>query len=128
MLASAMKIGVFTVILGSTNLEQALDYIVRLGGQAVELGAGAYAGTNHCDVDALLASDRLAKEFLHLITCRGLHISALNCAGNPIPPDKKRAAADDTAFRKTLRLAGKLGVEVVINFSGCPGGAPGDKR
>ena len=79
-------------------------------------------------MDALLASDRKAKALLQAITCRGLEISALNCAGNPIHPNKKRAAADDAAFRKALRLAAKLGVQVVINFSGCPGGAPGDKQ
>jgi len=123
-----MKVGVFTVILGSMNLEQALEYLARLGAQAVELGAGAYAGTNHCDVDGLLASDRKTKELLHAVSSRGLQISALNCAGNPIHPDKRRAAADDAAFRKALCLAGKLGVEVVVNFSGCPGGARGDKQ
>jgi len=123
-----MTPGLFTVILASMNIEQALDYAVRLGAKTVELGAGAYAGTAHCDVEALLASDRKAKEFLHAITSRGLKISALNCAGNPIHPNRKRAAADDAAFRRALRLAGKLGVEVVINFSGCPAGAPGDKQ
>jgi sugar phosphate isomerase/epimerase len=123
-----MKVGVFTVILGSANLEQALDYLAALGVQAVEIGVGAYAGTAHCDVDGLLASPRKAREFLQAIASRGLQISALNCPGNPIHPDKKIAADHDRAFRKALRLAAKLGVEVVINFSGCPGGAPGDKR
>ena len=123
-----MKAGVFTVILGSLNLEQALDYVARLGAQSVELGAGAYAGTTHCDVDALLASDRKAKELLKAVSCRGLQVSALNCAGNPIHPNRKLASADDMAFRKAVRLAKKIGVEVVINFSGCPGGAAGDKQ
>ena len=123
-----MKAGIFTVILGSMNLEQALDYVASLGAQSVELGAGAYAGTAHCDVDALLASNQKRKDLLQAVASRGLHISALNCAGNPIHPNKKRAMADDAAFRKGLRLANKLGVEVVINFSGCPGGAPGDQQ
>ncbi len=123
-----MKVGVFTVILGSMNLEQTLDYVAHLGAKAVELGAGAYAGATHCDVDALLASKRKIKVLLQMVHSRGLQISALNCAGNPIHPNRKLAAADDSAFRKALRLAGNLGVEVVINFSGCPGGAPGDKQ
>ncbi len=123
-----MKVGVFTVILGSLKLEPALDYLASLGIETVELGAGAYAGTSHCDVDALLASDRKAKELLRAISSRNLHISALNCPGNPLHPNRKRAAADDLAFKKAVRLAHKLGVEVVINFSGCPGGAPGDKQ
>ena len=123
-----MQAGLFTVVLGTLKLEQALDYAARLGAHAVELGAGAYAGTAHCDVDALLASAAKRKELLDAVGSRGLHISALNCAGNPIHPDKRKAGAHDRDFRKALRLAGELGVEVVINFSGCPGGWPGDRQ
>ena len=123
-----MKAGVFTVILGSMELEKALDYLAGLGVKAVELGAGAYAGTAHCQVDALLASQRRRQELLRLVESRGLFISALNCAGNPIHPQKAKAAAHDRDFRKAMRLARQLGVEVVINFSGCPGGAPGDQQ
>ena len=123
-----MKAGVFTVILGSMELEKALDYLAGLGVKAVELGAGAYAGTAHCQVDELLASQRRRQELLRLVESRGLFISALNCAGNPIHPHKAKAAAHDRDFRKAMRLARQLGVEVVINFSGCPGGAPGDQQ
>ena len=122
-----MKVGVFSVILGSLKLERALDYLAGLGVQAVELGAGGYAGTRHCPVDALLASNRKAKEFLNAIHSRGLRISALTCAGNNVHPVKKRAADFDRDFQKAVRLANKLEVEVVITFAGCPGGAPGDK-
>ena len=122
-----MKIGLFTVILHSMKFERALDYVAGLGVQSVEIGAGALAGTRFCPVDELLASDRQAKSFLHAIHSRGLQISALNCPGNPLHPDRRRAAADDRDFRKAIRLANKLGVGVVINFSGCPGGAPGDR-
>ncbi len=123
----AMKVGVFSVILGSMKLEPALDYLASLGVQAVELGAGAFAGTAHCPVDALLASERRASGFLKAVASRGLTISALNCPGNPIHPDKRRAGRDDSDFRKALQLAPRLGVDTVINFSGCPGGGPQDK-
>lgn len=122
-----MKIGVFTVILGSMRLEQALDYLAGLGAQTVEIGAGAYAGEAHCPVDQLLASDRKTKAFLDAITSRGLAISALSCHGNPLHPDRKTAAAHDKAFRKGVRLARRLGVEVVNTFSGCPGDHAGAK-
>lgn len=123
-----MKVGVFTVILASKQLEEALDYLAGLGVQAVEIGAGGYAGTAHCPVDALLASDRKSKEFLTAIKSRGLEISSLSCHGNPIHPDKKRAQQFDVDFQKAVRLAAKLGVDVVTTFSGCPGGGPGDKQ
>jgi sugar phosphate isomerase/epimerase len=122
-----MNVGLFTVILGSLPLERALDYAAGLGVKAVELGAGAFPGTTHCPVDELLASRRKAAELLRAVAARGLRISALNCAGNPIHPDRRLARAHDAAYRKGIRLAERLGVEVVINFSGCPGGAPGDK-
>ncbi|HUR45463.1 MAG TPA: sugar phosphate isomerase/epimerase [Candidatus Saccharimonadales bacterium] len=122
-----MKVGVFSVILGSLKLEKALDYFAALGVQSVELGAGAFAGQSHCPVDALLKSPQKVKDFLNTIHSRGLSISALNCPGNTLHPDKRRAKSDDADFRKALQLAETLGVDTVINFSGCPGGAPGDK-
>jgi sugar phosphate isomerase/epimerase len=122
-----MKVGVFSVILGSLPLEQALDYLASLDVQAVEIGAGAFAGKSHCPVDALLGSERRRREFLSQFSSRGITISALNCPGNPIHPDKRRAARDDADFRKALQLAPMLGVDTVINFSGCPGGGPRDQ-
>src|SRR5690349_1874537 len=44
---SIMKVGVFTVILGSKKLEATLDYLSALGVQAIELGAGGYARSPH---------------------------------------------------------------------------------
>ena len=122
-----MKVGVFTVILGSLKLDQTLDYLAGLGVEAVELGAGGYARSAHCPIEALLGSDRKCRELRSAIRSRGLRISALNAAGNPLHPQRKRAATFDADFTKVLRLAHRLEVEVVINFSGCPGGAPGDK-
>jgi sugar phosphate isomerase/epimerase len=122
-----MKLGVFSVILRSLKLEQALDYLAGLGVQAIELGAGGYAGTDHCPVDELLASDRKTKELLQRVQSRGLQISALTCAGNNVHPDPTRAASFDRDFRKAVQLANRLGVRVVITFGGCPGGAPGDR-
>ena len=62
-----MKLGVFTVVLRSRKLPETLDYLAGLGVQAVELGAGGYAGTEHCPVDELLASPRQAKELVAAI-------------------------------------------------------------
>jgi sugar phosphate isomerase/epimerase len=123
-----MKIGVFTVILSTLKFEAALDYLAGLGVETVEIGTGAYPGTAHCDTDALLASDRKAKEWHSAITSRGLSISCLSVHGNPIHPNKKIAAAHDADFRKCVRLAEKLEVDVVTTFSGCPGGSPKDQQ
>src|SRR5881397_1952514 len=105
-----MQVGVFTVILGKLPLERTLDYLAGLGVEAVELGAGGYARSNHCPLEALLASDRQCRELRNAIGSRGLRISALNAAGNPIHPQRKRAATFDTDFRRVIRLAHKLEV------------------
>lgn len=123
-----MKVGVFLVILNSMKFEAALDYLAGLGVRAVEIGAGALPGTAHCNPSVLLGSEQKRKDFLHAIASRGLEISSLSVHGNPIHPNSGIAHANDSDFRKAIELAEKLGVEVVTTFSGCPGGAPGDKQ
>lgn len=123
-----MKLGVFTVILRSMPLEQALDYLAGLGVQTVEIGVGAYCGIDHCNPDELLGSDLKAREFLKAIESRGLSISSLSVHGNPIHPNQDIAARHHSDFERAVRLARRLGIEVVTTFSGCPGGAPGDKQ
>ena len=122
-----MKIGVFTVAFGDMPFEKALDYVAKVGAEAVEIGTGNWPGTAHCDVDKLLASDEARKKFLKAVESRGLVISALSCHGNPLHPDKNIAKSNHDVHRKTVELAQKLGIERVINFSGCPGDSPNAK-
>jgi len=122
-----MKLGVFAVLFGGQPLDKALDYICSSGLQAVELGVGGYPGDAHVPVDELLASSAKAAEFKKKITGRGLEISALSCHGNPLHPDPAIAKPHVEIHQKAVRLAEMLGVKTVINFSGCPGGGPGDK-
>jgi sugar phosphate isomerase/epimerase len=51
----------------------------------------------------------------------GFTISALSCHGNPLHPNPAVAKAYQETSKRTVRLAEKLGVSVVIDFSGCPG-------
>jgi sugar phosphate isomerase/epimerase len=60
-------------------------------------------------------------EFKQKLNDQGFTISALSCHGNPLHPDRARAKHDQEVSRKTIRLAEKLGVPVVVDFSGCPG-------
>ncbi|MHB0998140.1 MAG: sugar phosphate isomerase/epimerase family protein [Armatimonadota bacterium] len=122
-----MKIGVFTAAFGDMPFEKALDYVAGVGVQAVEIGTGNYPGSPHIDVDKLLGSDAECANYLKAIESRGLVISALSCHGNPLHPNKEIAKAHHDIHRKTVQLAQKLGVERVINFSGCPGDSPNAK-
>ena len=119
-----MKLGVFTVLFGKKPFEEMLDYVVDLGIEAVEIGTGAYPGNAYCRPEELLRSDDKLRGFKDAISRRGLAISALSCHGNPLHPQRERAAADHRVFMQTLDLAKRLGVETVITFSGCPGGDP----
>jgi sugar phosphate isomerase/epimerase len=116
-----MKIGVFTALFAQKKYEETLDYLCQCGVEAVEIGTGNYPGNPHCDTDALLASASKRKGFLRALESRGMILSALSCHGNPLHPDRKYAASNHRVHRKTVQLAEKLGIEVVINFSGCPG-------
>src|ERR1017187_8830371 len=67
------------------------------------------------------------KDFKSLLSGNGISISALSWHGNPLHPDKNRARNDQEVSRKTIRLADKLGVPFVVDFSGCPGDSPTSK-
>ena len=122
-----MKIGVFDAMFADMALEPTLDFIKAAGCDAVELGAGAYPGAPHCPLNELVADKSKAKAWKKTINGRGLEISALSCHGNPIHPNAKIAKEHDGIFRNTIELASMLGIETVVNFSGCPGDGPGGK-
>ena len=116
-----MKIGLFTDGLMHLPFHEALSMSAALGVQAVEIGTGNFSPAPHCNLDLLLTSAPARKEFLGAIASLGLELAALNCSGNPIHPnpDLARKAAEVT--RKTLELAGLLGVETIVCMTGCPG-------
>jgi sugar phosphate isomerase/epimerase len=123
-----MRIGVFTVLLQNLPLEQALDYVQAAGLDTVELGAGNFAGTAHCDPAALLADAVALQTFQRTFERRGMTISALTVAGNPLHPDRAYARACHEAQRKAILLAERLGLRCVILFAGCPGSSDDDKH
>jgi sugar phosphate isomerase/epimerase len=51
----------------------------------------------------------------------GMSISALSVHGNCVHPNKKIAASFQKDFEAACILAGQLGVDTVVTFSGCPG-------
>ncbi len=117
-----MRLGVFTPVFGALTFQEMLDAVVALRHvHMLELGTGCWPGHAHLDLDGLLADAARAREYRQRVADAGLAISALSCHGNPLHPDAARAGADDATFRKTVRLAERLEVPVVVTFSGCPG-------
>lgn len=115
-----MRVGVFTALLANLTLDQVLAKLKSLNVNTVELGTGNYPGGPHCSLSMLDDANAL-KEFKQKIEDNGFTISALSCHGDPLHPDPAISKPHQEVSRKTILLAEKLGVPVVIDFSGCPG-------
>src|ERR1700680_1800464 len=125
-IAIVMRVGVFTPLLSQLPLAAVLKKLKALNIDTVELGTGNYPGDAHCKLSMVEDSSALA-EFRRILADHGASISALSCHGNALHPDKARAQHDREISRKTILLAEKLGIPVVIDFSGCPGDSPNSR-
>ncbi len=115
-----MRVGVFTPLLSKLPLDAVLKKLAELDIHTVELATGNYVGDAHCKLSMLENSAPL-NDFKKLLNDHGVGISALSCHGNALHPDKSLAQAHRETSRKTILLAEKLGVPVMVDFSGCPG-------
>jgi sugar phosphate isomerase/epimerase len=102
-----------------------IDTVKELKIEAVEIGSGNDPGQAHCDREALLADGAKLRSYLNLFEKNGLVISAFSCHGNPVHPDRARAAREDHVYRQSIELASKAGVDHIVCFSGCPGDGTG---
>jgi sugar phosphate isomerase/epimerase len=122
-----MKLGVFTPLLSQLSLGDVLVKLKSMGVETIELATGNYPGDAHCKLAML--DDATALEALrHQLADHGIGISALSCHGNPLHPNAAIAQAAQEINRKTILLAEKLGVNTVVDFSGCPGDSAAAKQ
>ena len=119
-----MRIGLVTDSLSHLPLDALLATAAEMGISMLEFGCGNWSSAPHLDIDDLLANAAGRATFQGKLRDHGLTLSALNCSGNPLHPGENGARHRDVT-RKTIRLAGLLGVNRVVMMSGCPGG-PGD--
>ena len=115
-----MRVGVFTALLSQMSLDDVLKKLKSTGVNTVELGTGNYPGDPHCKL-SMLDNPAELDTFKKKLADNGFSISALSCHGNALHPDAEFAKTSQDVNEKTVRLAEKLGVPVVIDFSGCPG-------
>jgi sugar phosphate isomerase/epimerase len=115
-----MRVGVFTPLLSQLPLKDVLAKLKALNISTVELATGNYPGDAHCKLTMLEDNHQLA-EFQRLLADQGFSISALSCHGNALHPNPDRAKEAREISRKTILLAERLAVPVVVDFSGCPG-------
>ena len=121
-----MRVGIFTPLLSQLPLPEVLKKLKANGIDTVELATGNYPGDAHCKLSMLKDREALAT-FKKTLADEGFSISALSCHGNPLHPDRDIAKAHQETARKTIMLAEKLGVPVMVDFSGCPGGSKNAK-
>ena len=115
-----MRIGVFTPLLSHLSIDDVMKKLASLGVSTFELGTGNFPGDPHCKL-SLLENKTALKEFKQKLNDNGFSISALSSHGNPLHPNAEVAKKYQEVSRKTVLLAEKLEVPVVIDFSGCPG-------
>ncbi|MFM1829793.1 MAG: hypothetical protein RLZZ558_133 [Planctomycetota bacterium] len=123
-----MKLGVMSALFHGRTLEQACQFAAELGLQAIELPAGAYPGRTFFDPRKVLASAAQQDRIRRTLADHGLQLSALAVHGNPVHPDRRIAADHHAAWETAVKLAPRLGTDIVITFSGCPGGSPADRQ
>jgi len=116
-----MKLGVVTAMFGKRPLSEVLDLLKALGLESIEFGTGNYPGSGLLDVPELLKSQAKRNDLLKQLKDAGIGISALSCHGNALHPDRNFAKRSVAVLNNTIRLAEKLGVKTVVDFSGCPG-------
>ena len=116
-----MKIGVFGVLYGGLSLPAMLEKIKSFGLATVEIGCGGYPGKSHCDPAVLLSDPKKLEQFKQAFTDAGVEISALSVHGNALHPNPDIARGFHEDWQNACRLAGKLGIQIINTFSGCPG-------
>ena len=124
----SLEIGLVTEALIHQPLVDVMDWLVRDVPEitGLEIGTGAYAPTNHCNMPRLLSDASARLTFRQEIATRGLHIAALNVWGNPLHPDPAIGDAHDRALRDTILLAAELGVDRIVGMAGCPAASEGE--
>ena len=120
-----MKLGVYTAILHDRPLRETLEVIASLGLTGAELNSGGFLPSPHLPVDDLLCGAVTPAEFLSTFDATGVSVAGLNCNGNPLHPDPEVGPEDAEDLRKSIRVAGLLGVDRVVAMSGLPQAHPG---
>jgi sugar phosphate isomerase/epimerase len=123
-----IPIGVFDPAFPDLTLDQLVEKYQSMGVEAAEIGTGGYPNNHHCPIDDLLADAGKMRAWQKKFADHNIQVAVLSCHGNPVHPDKAIAQRDWELFQKTVQLAERIGVKVIVGFSGCPGGNPNDNN
>lgn len=116
-----MKLSVFNPVLYSMDLEESLKYLKSIGVDCMEFGCGGSPGTAHASAVELSKDAKKLQRVKDLFEKYGVKIAALSVHGNGVHPNKKIADEATADFNAACEIAGKLGADRIVTFSGCPG-------
>jgi sugar phosphate isomerase/epimerase len=122
-----MKLGAYTACLHDRPLPEALDVLKSNGLTSVEVNTGGFIPSPHCHMDLLLSSESARADYLDMFASRGMELTGLNCNGNPLNPLPGVGPKHADDLRRSIELAGLLGVKNIVTMSGTPGSDPDAK-
>jgi len=122
-----MKLGAYTACLHDRPLPEALDLLKSNGLTSVEVNTGGFIPSPHCHMDLLLSSESARADYLDVFASRGMELTGLNCNGNPLNPLPGVGPKHADDLRRSIELAGLLGVKNIVTMSGTPGSDPDAK-
>lgn len=117
----ALTYGAYTACLQDRTLPEALDVLKGVGLTGAEINAGGFIPSPHINVDELLVSERARADYLQLFADKGMRLTGLTVSGNPLSPLPTEGVPHAQDLRRTIEVAGKLGVRDVVAMSGTPG-------
>ena len=120
-----MKLSVPTNLYGAKSLEETLQIPTSMDIHTVELGAGGYPGKAHCNPEELLADPAKYDAFMAPPQKYDVEVCALSAHGNAPAPQPGTGGTLRPGFPQCGSAGGKMGVDTVITFSGCPGDCEG---
>src|SRR6266568_384945 len=121
-----IPIGIFDPAFPDLTTDLLVNKYASMGVEAAEIGTGGYPNNKHCPMPDLLADDAKLRAWRKKFDDHNIQIATLSCHGNPVHPNREIAERDAQTFRQTVLLAERIGVKVIVSFSGCPGGNPND--
>jgi sugar phosphate isomerase/epimerase len=104
-----------------------VDVLKSNGLTSVEVNSGGFIPSPHCHVDLLLSSESARADYLDVFASRGMELTGLNCNGNPLNPLPGVGPKHADDLRRSIELAGLLGVKNIVTMSGTPGSDPDAK-
>ena len=123
-----MQLSVVNGVFGGMSLEDSLKKLNELGVPQLELGVGGYPGTVHADAKVLIKDEAARKRLMDTFRKYNVGISAISVHGNCVHPNKEVAKSFEEDFEAACILAGQIGIDRIITFSGCPGSDPDAKN